>query len=606
MVGEITLGDTDWGNEEAQLDKVREVSSNISSNIRVALRCRPPNKRELAGGEGGGVIVKVPGKQASDGLVEVDGNSPFTFDLAFPMETTQLEVFENIGIDIVNCAFHGYNASLFAYGQTSSGKSFSMMGIAGSDLVGIIPRISRLLFIASKKSEKSFLIETSYLEIYNEKLRDLLSDGTNNENYLKIRENVQLGVHVEGLNKEVVESSEETLAVIDHGFKQRTTAATLYNSESSRSHAVFEINIKAKYKDVATGEDMVSSSRIALIDLAGSERSDKLGSKGAALKEGNNINKSLTVLGRCIRALVEVAKGKKTSVPFRESVLTWYLRDSLSGNARTTMLAACSPVASNIEETLSTLRYADSAKSIKTAAVKNEDPAQAKIRELNSELEELKRRLEEAEQGGGGGGGGGRSSVTDAQKMSNDEKESLMEELARQMEMLGEGGFTSSKLNASKSRRTSVVFNGTGVDTDQFPMLTCLSKDTMLNHAMAIPIIGNNFKIGRSGVSGEKNGFELDGMGIQARHCSFHSSNGGAAAATGDKKNNSKKPTMKVSLCSANAAVYVNGVAMHEMDSDDDTPSLTLQHLDRVVLGPCRLVCIYLTQPMTQEDKDFW
>ena len=176
-------------------------------------------------------------------------------------------------------------------------------------------------------------------------------------------------------------TADEVEKIIDEGTGNRTVAATKYNSESSRSHAVFEIHIQQKYKDEVTGEDMQSKTKIALIDLAGSERSDKLGSVGTALKEGNNINKCLTVLGRCIKALVETANfpKKKIQVPFRESVLTFYLRESLAGNARTTMVACVSPAGSNEEETLSTLRYAASAKQIKTAAKKSEDPLKAKV-----------------------------------------------------------------------------------------------------------------------------------------------------------------------------------------------------------------------------------
>lgn len=272
----------------------------------------------------------------------------------------------------LTCSLNFLTASLFAYGQTSSGKSFSMMGVPGTELAGLIPRIANLLFkvVESSGPDRKYLIEASYLEIYNEKCRDLMSAEMGN---LKVRESPKVGVHIAGLTKETVNSVAEIMTCIELGTKNRTTSATLYNSESSRSHSIFEINVQAKYQ--ISGEDMRSASRLALIDLAGSERSDKLGSKGKALVEGNNINKSLTVLGRCIRALVEIGKkgGNKagsTPVPFRDSVLTWYLRDSLAGNARTTMLAACSPVGSNREETVSTLRYASSAKNIKTKATK--------------------------------------------------------------------------------------------------------------------------------------------------------------------------------------------------------------------------------------------
>jgi hypothetical protein len=287
-----------------------------ASNIRVVVRVRPPNQRELA--LDGGVVVSV----GDDGQqVIVTGKPPFTFDVAFPTTVTQLEAFEKVGADIVKVAYNGYNASMFAYGQTSSGKSFSMMGVRGTSLVGLIPRIANLLFYTIVTTpSRQFFVEASFLEIYNEKLRDLLDrKGTDD---LKVRESPQLGVHVAGLSRHTVGTSEAVEKIIEDGTGHRTVAATKYNSESSRSHAVFELHIQQKYKDDASGEEMQSKVKIALIDLAGSERSDKLGSVGKALQEGNNINKSLTVLGRCIKALVEKANKPeaKVVVPFRESV----------------------------------------------------------------------------------------------------------------------------------------------------------------------------------------------------------------------------------------------------------------------------------------------
>jgi hypothetical protein len=445
----MEVGETEWGDQDAMMARVKAPYDGGSSNIRVVVKIRPPNEREKA--LPGGVIVSV----GDDGRqVMVENKPPFTYDVAFPMDTTQLEVFEKIGVDIVTTAYNGYNASMFAYGQTSSGKSFSMMGVRGTALVGLIPRISNLLFYCIKGTpEHEFFVEGSYLEIYNEKLRDLLGGGDD----LKVRENPQLGVHVAGLTKHHVATAEGVEKIIEDGTGNRTVAATKYNSESSRSHAVFELHIQQKYKDKVSGEDMQSKVKIALIDLAGSERSDKLGSVGKALQEGNNINKSLTVLGRCIKALVEKANDpkKKIVVPFRESVLTYYLRESLAGNARTTMLAACSPAGSNEEETLSTLRYAASAKQIKTSAKKSEDPLKAKINELTGEVEKLKALL--AKSGGGGGGAGAGHNHRKSQMMNmmkgnaadaavihdelahltDEEKTAYLKELEEQMELMG-------------------------------------------------------------------------------------------------------------------------------------------------------------------------
>jgi hypothetical protein len=404
------------------------------------------------------------------------------YDVAFPFSTSQLGVFEVVGVPIVQTAYNGFNASMFAYGQTSSGKSFSMMGVRGTELVGLIPRIAHLLFhVVTTTSGHEFYIEGSYLEIYNEKLKDLLSKSGED---LKVRENPELGVHVAGLIKVLVKTSDDCEKLIEDGTSSRTVAATKYNSESSRSHAVFELHIQHKYKDERTGEDMQARTKIALIDLAGSERSDKLGSVGKALQEGNNINKSLTVLGRCIKALVEQANNpkKKIQVPFRESVLTYYLRESLAGNARTTMLAACSPAGSNEEETMSTLRYAASAKMIKTSAVKSEDPLKAKVRELNDEVEKLKAML--AGKGGGGGGGKkkprktvmGHTGAAELESLSEEDKQAYLKTLEEQMEMMGMGGFAKAAAKVDSAAPKKKKGAASLDPRDVFPQLSCLNK----------------------------------------------------------------------------------------------------------------------------------
>jgi len=587
MVGDIEVDEnTDWGNQEAMELLVKEPLED-ASNIRVCVRVRPPNEREKA--LAGGVIVEV----SDDGQqVIVTGKAPFFYDVSFPTSVTQLECFEKIGVDIVKTAYNGYNASMFAYGQTSSGKSFSMMGVRGTALVGLIPRISNLLFhVVGQTPDREFFIEGSFLEIYNEKLRDLLDKKGSDD--LKVRESPQLGVHVAGLSRHKLKGAPTVEKLIDDGTNNRTVAATKYNSESSRSHAVFELHIVQKYKDKNSGEDMQSKVKIALIDLAGSERSDKLGSVGKALQEGNNINKSLTVLGRCIKALVEKANEpkKKVLVPFRESVLTYYLRESLAGNARTTMLAACSPAGSNEEETLSTLRYAASAKQIKTSAKKSEDPLKAKVRELAMEVENLKRQLAE---GGGEGededvslmsliGGENKKNIRGALAgMNAEERAEYMKEIEQQMKLLGQDGFAAVEAEEEEEEPEEIA------DKDIFPQLSCLNKDDMLSHAMVIPIglTQEHFSIGRSGVDDE-NDFELDGMGIQDKHCEIRVARGAANAMAA-------KATVKA--MSKSAATTVNGKAV----SLDETP---LTHMDRVVFGPTRMLCLYLTQPLTSEQR---
>ena len=360
-----------------------------AGNVRVAVRVRPPNQRELAG-EGNNVCVDVV---PADGIVKVGSDRAFTFDVAFSMEATQAEVFDTIGIDLVGWVLGGYNASVFAYGQTSSGKTHSMMGARNSEVLkGLIPRIISLLWECTRafldeNSKHDCVLKASYLEIYNEEIRDLLG----NCEKLKLRSDPKKGSFASGLTMVLLKNGEEAMKCIERGAQLRSVAATNFNSESSRSHAVFELHISKTYP--TDSGDMVSTSRLSLTDLAGSERSSKVGTSGMSLQEGNNINKSLSTLGRCITALVDISQGKKALAPFRDSVLTLYLREALVGNVLTTMLANVSPVNSNMEETVSTLRFAASAKRIKTKVTKNEDSQQKRIRELTEELEAIKKEL---------------------------------------------------------------------------------------------------------------------------------------------------------------------------------------------------------------------
>ena len=360
-----------------------------AGNVRVAVRVRPPNQRELAG-EGNGVCVDVV---PADGIVKVSSDKAFTFDVAFSMEATQAEVFDNLGVDLVGWVLGGYNASVFAYGQTSSGKTHSMMGARDSEVLrGLIPRVISLLWecvqaFLNENSKHDCVLKASYLEIYNEEIRDLLGKCEK----LKLRNDPKTGIFASGLTMFPLKSSEEAMECIERGARLRSVAATKFNSESSRSHAVFEIHISKTYP--TDSGDMVSTSRLSLTDLAGSERSSKVGTTGTSLHEGNNINNSLSTLGRCIAVLVDISQGKKGLAPFRDSVLTLYLRDALAGNVLTTMLANVSPVSANMEETLPTLRFAASAKRIKTKVTKNEDLQQKRIRELTEELEAVKKEL---------------------------------------------------------------------------------------------------------------------------------------------------------------------------------------------------------------------
>jgi kinesin family protein 1 len=267
---------------------------------------------------------------------------------------------------------------------------------------GIIPQTCSELFVrvadkCAADEHLKFTVEVSYIEIYNEKVRDLLNPK--NTGNLRVREHPILGPYVEDLSKLAVNSYDEMMTLMDEGNKARTVAATNMNETSSRSHAVFTLILTMMRHDADTNLDTEKVSRISLVDLAGSERANSTGATGQRLKEGANINKSLTTLGKVISALATASsgdgkKGKKKGeefVPYRDSVLTWLLKDSLGGNSKTAMIAAISPA--DYEETLSTLRYADQAKKIKNKAVVNEDPNAKLVRELKEELEMLRARV---------------------------------------------------------------------------------------------------------------------------------------------------------------------------------------------------------------------
>ncbi|TRY86731.1 hypothetical protein DNTS_029013 [Danionella cerebrum] len=383
------------------------------SNVKVAVRVRPMNRRERDLNTK--CVVDMEGHQtilhpANGNLGKGDSRAKpkvFAYDYCFwsmdEAETGKFAgqdvVFECLGESLLDSAFLGYNACIFAYGQTGSGKSYTMMG--SSQQPGLIPRLCSSLFertFQEQREGEGFTTEVSYMEIYNEKVRDLL-DPKGSQQALRVREHNVLGPYVDGLSRLAVTSYKDVESLMSEGNKSRTVAATDMNEESSRSHAVFNIILTHTLQDMKTGTSGEKVSRLSLVDLAGSERADKTGAGGERLKEGSNINRSLTTLGLVISALAEQGAGKNKSkfVPYRDSVLTWLLKDSLGGNSRTAMVATVSPAADNYEETLSTLRYADRAKNIVNHAVINEDPNARIIRELREEVEKLRCQLTEAE-----------------------------------------------------------------------------------------------------------------------------------------------------------------------------------------------------------------
>ncbi|TKA76006.1 hypothetical protein B0A55_06677 [Friedmanniomyces simplex] len=403
-----------------------------AGNIKVVVRVRPFNNRErdrnakcIVSMHDAQTVLTPPGpeptgKTKASHKASLEGVKTFAFDKSywsFNHDDThfagQEDLHGDLGRPLLDNAFQGYNNCIFAYGQTGSGKSYSMMGYGEEE--GVIPRICRDMFeriesAVEKDANMTSTVEVSYLEIYNERVRDLLNPSTKGN--LKVREHPSTGPYVEDLAKLVVQNFMEIEHLMDEGNKARTVAATNMNETSSRSHAVFTLTLTQKRHDIETNMSTEKVAKISLVDLAGSERATSTGATGARLKEGAEINRSLSTLGRVIAALADrdatttASKKKGMQVPYRDSVLTWLLKDSLGGNSLTAMIAAISPADINFEETLSTLRYADSAKRIKNHAVVNEDPNARMIRELKEELAQLRSKLTSGTSTGAGMVGG--------------------------------------------------------------------------------------------------------------------------------------------------------------------------------------------------------
>ncbi|XP_015252636.1 PREDICTED: kinesin-like protein KIF13B isoform X6 [Cyprinodon variegatus] len=490
------------------------------SNVKVAVRVRPMNRREKELNTK--CVVEMAKNQtilhpAGANLGKTDSRNQskvFAYDYCFwSMDETEKEkyagqevVFQCLGESLLHNAFQGYNACIFAYGQTGSGKSYTMMGSV--DQPGLIPRLCSALFERTKEEQRegeSFTVEVSYMEIYNEKVRDLL-DPKGGRQTLKVREHKVLGPYVDGLSRLAVASYKDIESLMSEGNKSRTVAATNMNEESSRSHAVFNIILTHTLKDLKSGTSGEKVSRLSLVDLAGSERAAKTGAAGERLKEGSNINKSLTTLGLVISALAEqgTAKNKTKFVPYRDSVLTWLLKDCLGGNSRTAMVATVSPAADNYEETLSTLRYADRAKNIVNHAVVNEDPNARIIRELREEVEKLRVQLTQAE-----------SMKAPELKERLEESEKLIQEMTYTWEekLRKTEEIAQERQKQLESLGISLQSSGIKVGDDK-SFLVNLNADPALNELL-VYYLKEHTRVG----SADSQDIQLCGMGIQAEHC---------------------------------------------------------------------------------------
>lgn len=498
----------------------------------------------------------VKGKAAK---AATEGTKTFAFDKSYwsfdrkaPNYAGQEDLHEDLGKPLLDNAFQGYNNCIFAYGQTGSGKSYSMMGYGAE--YGIIPKICQDMFerikVLQADKNSSFTVEVSYLEIYNERVRDLLNPS--NKGNLRVREHPSTGPYVEDLAKLVVQSFPEIENLMDEGNKARTVAATNMNETSSRSHAVFTLTLTQKRHDVETSMSGERVAKISLVDLAGSERAQSTGATGARLKEGAEINRSLSTLGRVIAALADMSSGKKkTQVPYRDSILTWLLKDSLGGNSMTAMIAAISPADINFEETLSTLRYADSAKRIKNHAVVNEDPNARMIRELKEELSKLRSQLS----GGGSGGGNGIAeeqyapdTPLDKQIVSITQEDGTVKKVSKAeiVEQLNQSEKLYQDLNQTweeklikteeihKEREAALEELGISIEKGfvglttpkNMPHLVNLSDDPLLTECLVYNLKPGTTTVGNSDIEGQTAQIRLNGSQILADHCNFENVDG--------------------------------------------------------------------------------
>eukprot|EP00928_Gymnodinium_smaydae_P074362 TRINITY_DN5741_c0_g2_i1.p1 TRINITY_DN5741_c0_g2~~TRINITY_DN5741_c0_g2_i1.p1 ORF type:complete len:1176 (-),score=203.57 TRINITY_DN5741_c0_g2_i1:156-3683(-) len=404
----------------------RAKSQEIQDKVCVAVRVRPLSQKELR--EGGKSSVDVSASQVT---LTVDVKQPpmrYNFDNVFDSGASQEQVYKSLGLPLLDRALEGYNCTVFAYGQTGAGKTHTMLNHQEDEQRGLVPRFAEELFeritrIQNESPHQKFLVQCSFLEIYNEILYDLfVPTRSKAATGLEIREQKGIGIYVKDLTEIVVESCSKLIALIHQGFDMRATAATKMNQASSRSHCI--ITIKLNRKDDQDSSNNTFSS-VSLVDLAGSERAKDTGAEGTLLKEGANINKSLSALGNVINALSSQSTSqKKLFIPYRNSKLTRVLQESLGGNSFCTMLANISPASVNSEETLSTLNYAKRAKVIRVKAIKNEEVA--KVAKLNSEVDHLRERLQEQA-----------ALAMDTQiEMDSVERENIEEKYNRQIEEL--------------------------------------------------------------------------------------------------------------------------------------------------------------------------
>ncbi|XP_063321461.1 kinesin-like protein KIF1B isoform X19 [Pelmatolapia mariae] len=579
------------------------------ASVKVAVRVRPFNSREIS--KESKCIIQMQGNTTTilNPKAPKEPAKTFSFDYSYwshtspddPCFASQNLVYNDIGKEMLQHAFEGYNVCIFAYGQTGAGKSYTMMGKQEEGQEGIIPMLCEDLFEKinedGNKEELSYSVEVSYMEIYCERVRDLLNPK--NKGNLRVREHPLLGPYVEDLSKLAVTSYTDIADLMDAGNKARTVAATNMNETSSRSHAVFTIVFTQRKHDSETDLSTEKVSKISLVDLAGSERADSTGAKGTRLKEGANINKSLTTLGKVISALAEVSKKKKKTdfIPYRDSVLTWLLRENLGGNSRTAMVAALSPADINYDETLSTLRYADRAKNIKCNAVINEDPNNKLVRELKDEVARLKELLRAQGLGdildtpigsltaspssGSLCSQGGLQSVTSIQEriMSTPGGEEAIERLKESEKIIAELNETwEEKLRKTEAirmeREALLAEMGVAIREDggtlgvfspkKTPHLVNLNEDPLMSECLLYYIKDGITRVGQADAE-RRQDIVLSGAHIKEEHCYFRS------------ERNANGDVIVMLVPCEGSETYVNGKRVED--------SIQLRSGNRIIMG---------------------
>ncbi|XP_055000727.1 kinesin-like protein KIF14 [Sorex araneus] len=561
---DITLGLEEETTAEKSLAE-RDPLKVENSQVTVAVRVRPFSTREKM--EKASQVVFQKGEEIAVEHLDMKQVYHFVYDVCFwsfdechPGYASQSTVYETLAAPLLDRAFEGFNTCLFAYGQTGSGKSYTMMGF--SEEAGIIPRFCEDLFarVATKQSqEATYQLEMSFFEVYNEKIHDLLvCKGENGQRKqpLRVREHPVSGPYVEALSMNVVSSYADIQSWLELGNKQRATAATGMNDKSSRSHSVFTLVMTQTKTELVEGEehDHRITSRINLIDLAGSERCSTAHTSGDRLKEGVSINKSLLTLGKVISALSEQANRKRVFIPYRESVLTWLLKESLGGNSKTAMIATISPAASNIEETLSTLRYASQARMIINVAKVNEDVNAKLIRELKAEIEKLKSAQRNS-----------RNIDPERYRLCRQEITSLRMRLHQQeRDMVQLQRMWKEKFEKAEQRKLQETkeLQKAGITfqmDNRMPNLVNLNEDPQLSEMLLYMIKEGTTIVGKYN-SNSSHDIQLSGVLIADDHCSIRNVDG----------------TVSI-IPTGEAKTYVNGKHILELT--------VLHHGDRVILG---------------------